>query len=80
MRYTAEYRRSGQTGTGIAIAQSLDELFDTLSKRGWQQNNRDLVRAHLWDIDATDGQKYHGLFNDLTIVKGEEQMTEYTSL
>lgn len=80
MQYTAEYRRRGHTGTGIVVVHSLAALFDILPTRGWQQNDRDWICAHLWDMTATDGQKYYGLFNDLTIVKGEAAMTEYTSL
>ena len=80
MRYTAEYQKRGQTGTGIVIADSIDEVFDILPQRGWNVNNRDYIRALLWDVSAIEGQKYYGLFNDLVIVKGDSCMTEYTSL
>lgn len=80
MKYIAEFRRPGSFGYMIAIAPSLDELFEIIEKRGWRKNILDIRDAAEWDTTATEGDRYLGKFGNLTITKGERRMTEYTSL
>lgn len=79
MKFTAEFRRRDESGTMIAIKDNLDALFDTVVSRGWSDNGVDRLRAASWDKDAKSGSKYHGIRNDLTIIKGDRLMTDYTS-
>lgn len=79
MKFTAEFRRRGEYGTMIAIKDNLDDLFDTIVSRGWSDNGVDRFRAASWGKDAKSGAKYYGVRNDLTIIKGDSLMSDYTS-
>ncbi len=75
MRYTAEYRKKGQYGTGICMADTIEELMEILFDRGYdfEFGEREIISG--WS--KTNEKKYYGI--RLTIRRGELEMTEYTS-
>lgn len=79
MEFTAEFRLRGEYGTRIAVKDDLNDLFDAIVSRGWFDNGVDRLRAASWNEDAKSGAKYYGVRNDLTIIKGDRLMTDYTS-
>ena len=74
-QFTAEYHISGQYGTGICAADTLDELIDILSDRGY--DFRIGEKGNILNWGSTGKKKYYG--TRLTIRRGEDEMTEYTS-
>ena len=74
MNYTAEYRRR-VNGTSICMANTIEELMETLFNRGYNFNIGE--RERILDWDNTNQKKYYGA--RLTIRRGELEMTEYTS-
>lgn len=74
-QFTAEYNRLGHYGTSICTADTLDELISILSDRGY--DFRVGEKGAILNWGSTDKKKYYG--TRLTIVRGEYEMTEYTS-
>ena len=74
-QFTAEYNRPGQYGTGICTADTLDELINILSDRGY--TFRIGEKGDILNWGSTDKKKYYG--TRLTIRRGECEMTAYTS-
>lgn len=75
MRFTAEYNINGKYGTGICMADTIEELMENLFDRGY--NFAIGQREAVVDWSKTDKKKYYG--TRLTIRRGELEMTEYTS-
>jgi hypothetical protein len=74
-RFTAEYSKRGQYGSGICTADTIDELMEILFNRGYDFNIGE--REKILDWSKTDRKKYYG--TRLTIRCGELEMTDYTS-
>lgn len=74
-KYTAEYSKRGQYGTGICMADTIEELMEILFDRGYDFNIGE--RERILDWSKTEKKKYYGM--RLTIRCGELEMTEYTS-
>lgn len=74
-KFTAEYSKQGQYGTSICTADTIDELISILSDRGY--TFRVGEKGDILNWGSTDKKKYYG--TRLTIVRGEYEMTEYTS-
>lgn len=74
-KFTAEYSNKGQYGTSICTADTIDELINILSDRGY--TFRIGEKGDILNWGSTDKKKYYG--TRLTIVRGEPEMTEYTS-
>ena len=73
--FTAEYTKRGQYGIGICTADTIEELICTLSDRGY--DFRIGEKGAILNWGSTNKTKYYG--TRLTIVRGEYEMTEYTS-
>jgi hypothetical protein len=74
-KYTAEYGKRNQYGTGICTADTIGELMETLLDRGYEFTIGE--KEKILDWSKTDKKKYYG--TRLTIRYGELEMTEYTS-
>lgn len=74
-KYTAEYSKRGQYGTGICTADTIEELMEILIDRGYTFYPNEKEKILNWS--KTDKKKYYGA--NLTIRCGELEMTEYTS-
>ena len=74
--FTAEYHKYGQYGTGICCANTIEELIKILISRGYKFSQNDMQKILEWK--GTTQKKYYGM--NLTIRRGELEMTEYTSL
>lgn len=75
-KYTAEYSKSGQYGTSICSAETIEELLGVLTDRGYTFGPIEKQKILNWS--KTDKKKYYGA--NLSIRCGELKMTEYTSL
>lgn len=75
-QFTAEYRKVGETGTGVCMADTIEELIEVLSDRGYIFNS--IEKQKVLDWSKTGNKRYYGI--RLTINRGEYEMTEYTSL
>ena len=74
-KYTAEYSPRGQYGISICTADTIEELIELLSNRRYFLSINE--RKRILDWSKTDKKKYYGV--NLTIRRGELEMTEYTS-
>lgn len=75
-KFTAEYHKHGQYGTGICCSNSIEELIKILITRGYKFDKSEMRKILEWE--GTAEKKYYGM--NLTIRRGELEMTEYTSL
>ena len=74
-QFTAEYSKRGQYGYGICTADTIEELIQILSSRGYDFSIGEKGAILNWS--STTQKKYYGV--RLTIRRGELEMTEYTS-
>lgn len=74
-QFTAEYGKRGQYGTGVCMADTIEELTEILFDRGYDFAIGEKEEVVEWG--KTTKKKYHG--RKLTISRGELEMTEYTS-
>ena len=73
--YTAEYSKRGQCGTGICVADTVEELMGILVDRGYVFSLGEKERLLNWS--RTGKKKYYG--TRLIVRRGELEMTEYTA-
>lgn len=76
-QFTAEYCSGDKFpyGTGICIADTIEELMENLFDRGY--NFKIGEKEEIIDWSKTNKKKYYGM--KITIYRGEPEMTEYTS-
>lgn len=74
-QFTAEYQKISSHGTGVCAADSIENLFATLSQRGYVFRVGEQERITEWG--KGEQKKYYGI--RLTIRRGELEMTDYTS-
>ena len=74
-QFTAEYRRYGQSGKSICMADDIGALIEELYLRGYEFEIGEIQDILKWS--NTDKKKYYGM--RLDIRRGELEMTEYTS-
>lgn len=79
-KYTAEFRAKGSYGTMICTEDSISELIETMKERGCIISDAEVDKIIFWD-NYSKSKFYYGGFGGVSkIRKGEDQMTEYTSL
>lgn len=74
-QFTAEYTKRGQYGYGICTADTIDEMIETLSSRGYEFRVGEEGKIRNWG--STTQKKYYSV--GLNIRRGKLEMTEYTS-
>ena len=74
-QFTADFHVSGSYGTQICTADTIEELIKTLIDRGYNLHKNEEKRIVDWS--KTTDKKYYGM--NITIRRGELEMTEYTS-
>lgn len=75
-RYIAEYHTPGNSLTGIVIAGDISALINKLAERGYIFTLGERERLEIWG--RSTAYRYYG--RSLTVTRGPEKMTEYTSL
>lgn len=73
--YTAEFTPRGSSGTQICKKDSVDNLIGELIKRGYSISG--VLKERIIEWDKSGKKKFYGPC--LTIIKGEAEMTDYTS-
>lgn len=74
-QFTADFHVFGSYGTQICTADTIEELIKTLIDRGYNLHKNEEKRIVDWS--KTTDKKYYGM--NITIRRGELEMTEYTS-
>jgi hypothetical protein len=74
-QFTAEYSKRGQYGISICTADTIEELIQILSDRGYEFRVGEKGKILNWS--NTTQKKYYSV--GLNIRRGELEMTEYTS-
>ena len=75
-QFTAEYSKRGQYGISMCMADTIEELIQILSDRGYEFRIGEKGKILNWS--HTTQKKYYSV--GLNIRRGELEMTEYTSL
>jgi hypothetical protein len=73
--FTAEYSNKDSYGTGVCTADTIEDLIETLSNRGFDFQNGQ--KEKIIDWSKTTDKKFYA--TRLTIRRGALKMTEYTS-
>ena len=75
-KYTAEFTPYGESGTRILVASDIHELISNLIEGGYKFNP--VSKKELFDWETSNKKKFYA--RNLTVRRGEDEMTDYTSL
>lgn len=80
MNFKAEFHLYGNTGNQIVLADSFNDLLNHMEQRGYNFQLAEKDNIQKWEEMAKEGDRYFLAYNTGIIVKGNENMTDYTSL